>query len=80
MCNCITTINDDLKPNGQCLDTTMFGVGKATTMLIRTDKWKYENRRNMPTRMIATFCPFCGERYPAADATPQPVTGVSCNA
>ncbi len=66
MCTCIETINADLKPTGQCLDATMFGVGKATTMLIRTDKWKHENRRNMPTRIIATFCPFCGEKYAEA--------------
>ena len=66
MCDCIKDINDKLKASGQCLDATMFGVRKATTMLIRTDKWKHENRRSMPTRMIASFCPFCGENYKEA--------------
>ncbi len=72
MCDCIARIDADLKSNGQCLDATMFGERKASTMLIRTDKWKHENRRNKPTRVIATYCPFCGVKYAggneAADA------------
>lgn len=68
MCGCIAKIDADLKPSGQCLDATMFGERKATIMLIRTDKWKHENRRSKPTRMIANFCPFCGEKYPEAKA------------
>lgn len=68
MCGCIAKIDADLKAGGQCLDATMFGERKATTMLIRTDKWKHENRRSMPTRMIASFCPFCGEKYAEAKA------------
>jgi hypothetical protein len=63
MCDCITKLNAELKPQGQCVDATMFGVGKATTMLIRTDKWIAENRRSKPSRIIASFCPFCGEKY-----------------
>lgn len=64
MCECLANLNRDLKPAGQCVDATMFGVGKATTMLIRTDKWVHESRRNKPSRIIASFCPFCGEKYP----------------
>jgi hypothetical protein len=64
MCGCIERIDGELKPSGQCLDATiLFGDRKATTMLIRTDKWKHENRRGKPTRMIASFCPFCGTKY-----------------
>lgn len=63
MCDCISKIDADLKSEGQCLDATMFGERKATTMLVRTDKWKHESRRGKPTRIIATFCPFCGEKY-----------------
>lgn len=68
MCGCISKIDADLKPDGQCLDATMFGDRKATVMLIRTDKWKHENRRSKPTRVIASFCPFCGEKYPRPKA------------
>lgn len=64
MCDCLSDLNAKLKPDEQCVDATMFGVGKATTMLIRTDKWVHESRRNKPTRVIASFCPFCGEKYP----------------
>jgi hypothetical protein len=63
MCDCIETLDKDLKAAGQCLDATMFGQRKATTTLIRTDKWKPESRRGKPTRVIATYCPFCGEKY-----------------
>lgn len=66
MCTCIEHIDADLKPTGQCVDATMFGERKATTMLIRTDKWKHENRRTMPTRIVATYCPFCGTKYAEA--------------
>jgi hypothetical protein len=68
MCGCISKIDSKLKSIGQCLDATMFGERKATVMLIRTDKWKHENRQSMPKRMIARFCPFCGEKYPASKA------------
>ena len=67
MCSCIERINKDLESDGQCLDATMFGHRKVTTMLIRKDKWKHENRRNKPTRFIATYCPFCGDKYPIGD-------------
>lgn len=67
MCDCIKTINADLKTEGQCVDATMFGESKATTMLIRTDKWVHENRRKKPSRIIASFCPFCGEKYGVKD-------------
>jgi hypothetical protein len=62
-CNCIEKIDAGLKAAEQCIDATMLEARKATTMLIRTDKWKHENRRGKPTRIIATFCPFCGEKY-----------------
>lgn len=76
MCDCIEKIDADLKPSGQCVDATMFGKRKATVMLIRTDKWKHENRRNKPSRIMASYCPFCGEKHEqespisTEDATP----------
>lgn len=74
MCECISNLNRDLKPEGQCVDATMFGAGKATTMLIRTDRWVHENRRSKPSRIIASFCPFCGEKY-ADTAVPASASG-----
>lgn len=68
MCDCINKIDGDLKPNGQCLDATMFGERKMAMLLIRTDKWTPETRRSKPRRILATYCPFCGEKYQAAQA------------
>ena len=68
MCDCIAKLDGELRPTGQCLDATMFGERKAAIGLIRTDKWCAETRRNKPTRMIAAFCPFCGEKYPESKA------------
>ena len=70
MCDCIDNINAELKPEGQCLDATMFGVRKATTRLIRTDKYALENRSYKDKLIVATFCPFCGEKYQAASRAP----------
>jgi hypothetical protein len=67
MCDCIERIDGSLQADAQCLDATMFGHRKATMMLIRKDKWKHENRRGKPTRIIATYCPFCGEKYPIGE-------------
>lgn len=67
MCKCIEEIDAALKPAGQCVDATMFKLRKAAIMLIRTDKWRHENRRGKPSRMIASYCPFCGEKYAQAE-------------
>lgn len=84
MCDCIDTINAELKPEGQCLDATMFGVRKVVTKLIRTDKYTLENRQRKAKLIVANFCPFCGEKYqedsrpPALAAATKPtVTNVS---
>lgn len=70
MCDCIKDIDEKLNSAGQCLDATMFGIRKATIMLIRKDKWKHENRRSKPTRAVASFCPFCGQKYPSSEDGP----------
>ncbi len=33
------------------------------THLIRRDTWKPEKRRGKASFFVATFCPFCGEKY-----------------
>lgn len=74
MCDCISTVDAELKPRGQCLDATMFGVRKMTVVLLRTDKWSFESRRNKPKRMICNHCPFCGEKYARDDSMSQAST------
>ncbi|PPQ42120.1 hypothetical protein [Rhodopseudomonas palustris] len=87
MCDCIDKINAELKPEGQCLDATIFGVRQVVTRLIRTDKYALEKRRGKAKLIVSTFCPFCGEKYqeasraPAMAATTKPiVTNVSWSA
>ncbi|WP_425909012.1 hypothetical protein [Nitrobacter sp. TKz-YC02] len=63
MCGCIDTINAERKPEGQVLNATMFAPRRPLISLVRTDKHIIENRRSKPGFFVATFCPFCGEKY-----------------
>ncbi|WP_454917349.1 hypothetical protein [Xanthobacter sediminis] len=53
MCNCIDTINAQLA-----------AVSRPLVPLIRLDKWEVETRRSKPRDVAASFCPWCGEKYP----------------
>ena len=70
-CSCVEQINRDLAPD-HTLNATMAFHGepqRALVSLIRRDTYKPETRRSKPSFVIATFCPFCGEKYaPGADA------------
>lgn len=61
MCDCIQTMNARLRDehNG-VLITTLFGNPRA---VIGTEKLD-SKRRGKPPVAIASFCPFCGDRYP----------------
>lgn len=66
MCNCIDTINAQLAPE-HSLHTTMGFHGEVSrplVSLIRRDKWEIETRRGKPRNVAASFCPWCGEKYP----------------
>jgi hypothetical protein len=65
MCNCIPDIDVKLAEHGQTLNTTILAEPRrAIISLIRKDKWILENRREKPTSFLATYCPWCGEKYP----------------
>lgn len=64
MCDCIDEINAERKPYGQTLNATMLSTRRALISLIRTDKYTIENRTSKTKYYVATFCPFCGEKYP----------------
>lgn len=72
MCNCIHDIDARLTEGGACLSATISltqgGASRALIPLIRKDKWIVESRRGRPKDMIASFCPWCGEKYPEMDA------------
>jgi hypothetical protein len=67
MCECVNTINEDLKPNGQMLNIDLLSNRPMIT-LVRVDKWISENRRGKHRAIFASFCPWCGEKYPEKDS------------
>lgn len=77
MCECIQNIDADLKDAGQALNATMFGLRRPLIDLIRTDKWVSETRRGKPRVIIASYCPFCGEKYVDEDAAAKPAPEVA---
>jgi len=44
------------------LVTTLFGEPKCVIHTMKVD----DKKRGKPPSMLASFCPFCGERYGAA--------------
>lgn len=62
MCDCITEVNAKLaESNGEML-TTLWPVVRP---LMETQKLE-PRKRVKPPLVVATFCPFCGEKYAAA--------------
>lgn len=62
-CNCIDTIEQDLKAKFPSENTkltlNMFGPRRAFIATCKRD----DKVRKKPSYMIATFCPFCGKKY-----------------
>lgn len=70
MCDCIEKINTQLKAEGYTLNASLgfSGPRRAMIGLIRTDRHVLESRRGKPSSMVASHCPWCGEKYPDAEA------------
>lgn len=62
VCGCISEVGNFLREHNACLETTLFS--QPERVVIRTSKIDTRKRGNPPP-MLATFCPFCGTRYPA---------------
>lgn len=60
MCDCISTVNEQLREQNAMLVFTLFG--KPNRVVIATDKVDSKKRGRAPS-MLASFCPFCGEAY-----------------
>ncbi len=66
MCECISTVNEHLAKHNAQLLLPMFVVrGSTQRPFVETTKLD-EKKRGKPPAMFATFCPFCGEKYPEA--------------
>ncbi len=59
MCDCITETNKDLRPLNLQLVTPIFGPEK-----VLVEVTKISSKIRGQPKLFATFCPFCGERYP----------------
>ena len=67
MCDCIANASNMLREHNASLMTTM--LSKPERVVLET--FKIDTRkRGKPPRMVATCCPFCGERYEPEPATP----------
>lgn len=63
MCKCATKHDAKLREHNVMLDTTfMLSSGRVypTIATIKIDK----KNRARPPRVIPTYCPFCGVKYP----------------
>lgn len=61
MCDCIKTTNELLakEHNGE-LVVTLFGNPQRTSIEVQ----KLDSKKRVkPPRLIASYCPFCGEKY-----------------
>ncbi len=67
-CDCVERVNTAMADQGQnqqvaCSYRTIGGEFRAFA-IVETEK--IEPRKKRSPRLIATFCPFCGEKYPDA--------------
>ncbi len=65
MCDCLELTNKTLADQGfnTFVDHTLPFFGGVAQAVLHTSKID-ENKRGKPMTMIASYCPFCGEKYP----------------
>lgn len=59
-CDCIAKVNGHLAAYNTRLTFSLFG---PRVTFIQTDKLDAK-KRGKPSLMVASFCPFCGDKYP----------------
>jgi hypothetical protein len=60
MCDCITQVNEQLKPSNTELDLAVIFMDLKSRFKIATKKIDTKVRRG-PATLIPTYCPICGE-------------------
>lgn len=64
MCNCATEINAELaQRNGRLVNGFSLGKGEMEFFPVMIEVEKMNTRGKKPPRVLASFCPFCGEKY-----------------
>ena len=66
-CKCIATLNTALEPMNGELDLMHFLFNGVSLIQVAVVKKDTKNRMK-PARVCATFCPFCGVKYPELSA------------
>lgn len=62
MCKCATKVDGHLKQHNYALVRNML-EGDAAPAIVEIAKIE-RKRRTQSMSMVATFCPFCGKKYP----------------
>ena len=64
MCNCIEMTNKSLEEYNTKLDVTISLFPEAAVLGILVSTTKLDARkRGVAKNIVATYCPFCGEKY-----------------
>lgn len=73
MCNCITQLSGQLKAYNTAIDVSInLSSNVPVKAIVKTYK-DDESKRQKAMTLIASYCPFCGEKYEATlEATPAP--------
>lgn len=67
-CKCISEMNEHLKPHGGEILINLFGPPRAFISTHQLDAPKGKRKPKVPY-VMATFCPFCGVKYPRSEVT-----------
>lgn len=66
-CACIAEMNGMLKEHNTTLVFTMFGT--PNRVCVETDRIASLRDGKKAARVVATYCPFCGEKYATSQAS-----------
>jgi hypothetical protein len=64
-CDCVAKVNEMLAGNNTKIVLPMIGPQRTFVETCKVD----EKKRGKPSLMFASFCPFCGSKYPPASKT-----------
>lgn len=70
-CECIKSMDAMLLEHNARVVCTLGLFGTPQKVSLEVEKAD-EKKRGRPPRLIASFCPFCGTKYPVAKATATP--------